>query len=363
MRRNATNERIKHRFLAYLRGPLQLDEQSIDAAAGALDRFDESNRWRDFKTFRPEQADAFQRVLARERSARTSEPLSKSTVVSTLRELKRFFFWLADQPGYRRLQHDWAEHFNPPRKALEVARARRPPRAPTLMQVREMIAAQPANTPLEKRDRAVIALTAITASRVDATASLRLKHLDLDAGVLHLDGREVRTKFGKTFDVTLCPIGGEAEAILDEWVEYLKSEFGFGPNDPLFPATRTGFDRDGRPAAPTLSRDFWATADPIRAIFKKAFANAGMANFNPHSFRHTLTQHVMSGRRSAEELKAFSQNLGHTDMLVTLTSYGEVPFHRQHELIRASGDREEETERLIELGRAVLAATKAKQDS
>jgi hypothetical protein len=65
MKRNATNERIKHRFRAHLRGPLQLDEQSVDAATSALDRFDEANRWRDFKSFRPEQADAFQRVLGK----------------------------------------------------------------------------------------------------------------------------------------------------------------------------------------------------------------------------------------------------------------------------------------------------------
>lgn len=59
MRRNANNERIKHRFFAYLRGPHQLDEQSVDAAAAALDRFDEANGWRNFKTFRLEQAHAF----------------------------------------------------------------------------------------------------------------------------------------------------------------------------------------------------------------------------------------------------------------------------------------------------------------
>lgn len=361
MKRNAENERIKHRFFAHLRGPLQLDEQSIEAAAAALDRFEDANRWRDFKSFRPEQADAFQRVLLKQRNARTGEILSKSSLVSILRELKRFFFWLAYQPGYKRLQHDWAYHFNPPRKALEVARARREPRAPTLVQVHDTIAAMPAGTPIEKRNRAIVALTILTASRVDATASLRLKHLDLDAGVLHLDGREVRTKFGKTFDVTLCPIGGDAEAIVRNWVDYLKNDLGFGPNAPLFPATRTSFDEANVPAEPTLSRECWATADPIRAIFKVAFANAGLPYFNPHSFRHTLARHAMSTRLSPEEMKAWSQNLGHADMLVTLTSYGEVPFHRQHELIRAARERDEDDERALELGRIALAALKGKK--
>lgn len=44
-------------------------------------------------------------------------------------------------------------------------------------------------------------------------------------------------------------------------------------------------------------------------------------------------------------------------MLTTLTSYGSVPFHRQCDLILAAQDRDEDRERLVELGRAMLAAT------
>jgi hypothetical protein len=38
--------------------------------------------------------------------------------------------------------------------------------------------------------------------------------------------------------------------------------------------------------------------------------------------------------RTPEELKAWSQNLGHEDVLTTLRSYGEVPFGRQEEIIK-----------------------------
>ena len=34
-------------------------------------------------------------------------------------------------------------------------------------------------------------------------------------------------------------------------------------------------------------------------------------------------------------MKAWSQNLGHSDVLTTFTSYGSVPSNRQGELIRA----------------------------
>jgi hypothetical protein len=48
-----------------------------------------------------------------------------------------------------------------------------------------------------------------------------------------------------------------------------------------------------------------------------------------------LVRHAMTLELSAEAMKAWSQNLGHADVLTTFTSYGQVPVHRQGELIRA----------------------------
>ncbi len=41
-------------------------------------------------------------------------------------------------------------------------------------------------------------------------------------------------------------------------------------------------------------------------------------------------------------MKAWSQNLGHADVLTTFTSYGQVPTHRQGEIIRGLGERRAE---------------------
>jgi len=48
-----------------------------------------------------------------------------------------------------------------------------------------------------------------------------------------------------------------------------------------------------------------------------------------------LVRHAMTLNLSPEAMKAWSQNLGHADVLTTLTSYGAVPVHRQGELIRS----------------------------
>ena len=52
-----------------------------------------------------------------------------------------------------------------------------------------------------------------------------------------------------------------------------------------------------------------------------------------------LVRHAMTLDLTPEEMKAWSQNLGHADVLTTFTSYGTVPLQRQGELIRAGAGR------------------------
>jgi hypothetical protein len=57
---NAANERVKRKYLLFLKVAKGRGEESIDAAAAAIDRFDEFNRRKDFKAYHFEQARAFQ---------------------------------------------------------------------------------------------------------------------------------------------------------------------------------------------------------------------------------------------------------------------------------------------------------------
>src|SRR5689334_8398722 len=98
---NPANERIKREYLRYLSEARGRDEATIDGTAKSIARFEESTRHRDFKRFHREQAVAFKAGLAKAANARTGERLSKATVLSTLRHLREFFFWLAHLPGYK----------------------------------------------------------------------------------------------------------------------------------------------------------------------------------------------------------------------------------------------------------------------
>ena len=47
-KRNAENERVKRRYLVYLKDATGRDNASIDAAASAIERFEEYAKRRDF---------------------------------------------------------------------------------------------------------------------------------------------------------------------------------------------------------------------------------------------------------------------------------------------------------------------------
>jgi integrase len=332
---NAANERIKREYFHYLKEARRRSEASIDASAKALRRFEDSTRSREFKRFHREQAVAFKTALAVQANARSTDRLSWSTIQSTVRELRAFFVWLAGQPSYKtKIRYDDADYFNLSEKELSVARAKREKRVPTLEQMHHLLSVMPAVTDQERRNRALIAVAVLTGARADALASFKMKHVDLERGAVMQDARDVRTKFSKTFTTWFFPVGGEALAIVTDWIAWLRRERQWGDDDPLFPATQSGLGPDGGFVAVGLSRNGWNTTQPIRDAFREGCAAAGLPYFNPHSMRDMLTVLGQRRRGSIEEFKAWSQNLGHNGVLTTLTSYGTVPDHRQADLIR-----------------------------
>lgn len=332
---NANNERIKREYFAFLKDAKGQSEQTLDAAAKALNRFEVYNKHRDFKAFHFEQARAFKRHLTEQNGQQSGEKLSKATLHVTLTQLKRFFQWLAREPGYKsHIQYSHTEYFNLSDKDTRIATAQREQKAPTLDQVKHVINMMPTGTGIERRNRALIAFTLLTGARDGAIASMKLKHIDLVANSVDQDAREVTTKFSKSFKTYFFPVGDEIRGIVAEWVTYLREVKLWGNDDPLFPATRVAPGPNHEFKAAGLERKHWSNATPIRTIFREAFEAAGQPYFNPHSFRRTLARLGEVACQTPEHYKAWSQNLGHEQVLTTFMSYGEVPCDRQGEIIR-----------------------------
>jgi hypothetical protein len=124
---NPANERIKHRYLAFLGEAKRFSTSSVDQVASAISDFESSTGYKDFGQFRIEQAQSYKRKLRDVGGTPGRQSLAKATISSRLSALKAFFHWLAQQPGFRkRLTYPDAEYFNASANDEQPTRTRDP---------------------------------------------------------------------------------------------------------------------------------------------------------------------------------------------------------------------------------------------
>ena len=103
-------------------------------------------------------------------------------MTSTLRNLRAFFIWLAERPGYKsRISFADAEYFTPDAAHARIAGARRESRVPTIEQFEAVIAKMPSETMVQCRDRAIVAFLLLSGARDGSIPTFKLKHVDLAA--------------------------------------------------------------------------------------------------------------------------------------------------------------------------------------
>lgn len=357
MKINAKNERLKREYFILKREAEGKDVKTIDAISKAILRFEQYTGFKDFGTFNRHQAVNFKNHIAEAKNKKTGTQMALATQSSILNILQTFFRWLAFQRGYKKKIHvpDVA-YFNLSTNDARAAKTSAPVDFPSIEQMRHTIAQMPLTSEIEKRDRAIVAFTTLTAARVSAIASLKIKDFDQARNLISQNPNHVNTKFGKRIETYLMVIDESHLQIFLDWVVYLKVEKLFSPNDPLFPKTQNGQDENKCFKAFGLSKEHWAGTTAIRDIFKKAFTNAGIKYYHPHTLRHTLTHHYQAICKTPEEFKAISQNLGHENVMTTFTSYGEISTHRQGEVIKNMCIiRKNEDTELIGFAKAILA--------
>lgn len=331
---NEENERIKRRYLQYLKTAKRKDASTVQKAAEGILRFEASVNFTDFKKFRIEQAVKFHDRLNNEISKATGKPLSKSTIRAVLAANKDFIFWLADQSGYKsRIRHSDADYFNMDAKGARVASASRETPYPSMEMARHAFSYMPETTGIERRNKAMFAFFMLTGARDGAVSSLRIKHINMFDGCVYQDAREVRTKNAKTFTTYFLPVDPDYLACFTAWVNYLKTDALFGPDDPLFPPPKIEA-RDGEFQVTGLRREAYKNANAIRTVIKDAFTRADLPPFTPHAFRKTLVKWADVAYPTREGFKAFSQNIGHSSVVTTISAYCPVSTERQAELLK-----------------------------
>ena len=121
---NPENERIKRAYFAYLKEARRLGSTRLMLLRPHsiyLKLTPTAARLKPFTFSRPSPSNA---SWSMRWTKRTGEPLSKSTLLTTLHALRAFFQWLSLQPGYRsRLSYADAEYFNLSEKDTRIAKA------------------------------------------------------------------------------------------------------------------------------------------------------------------------------------------------------------------------------------------------
>jgi integrase len=302
---NEDNERIKRRYLQYLKAAKCKDASTVLKVAEGILRFETSAGFASFKRFRIEQAIKFQERLNEEVSKTTGQPLSKSSIRSILAVNKDLFFWLAGESGYKsRIRHSHAFSYMP-----EV-------------------------TDIDRRNKALFAFLMLTGARDGAVASLRLKHINMFDECVYQDAREVKTKASKSITTYFLPIDTDYLTCLKAWVAYLKEGALFGPDDPLFPPLKIK-PVEGEFQVVGFERHIYKNANAIRAVIKEAFRRSDLPPFTPHAFRKTLVKWADTTYPTREAFKAFSQNIGHSSEVTTISAFCPVSIERQGELIKS----------------------------
>jgi integrase/recombinase XerD len=331
MKLNANNERTKRAYRIFLKEADGKAETTIEQIMKAIERYETFTSRADFGTFDQRKAVQFKDQMA-------AQELAKATILSTVKALKRFFGWLSHQSGYRsRIRRNDIEYLNLADRDIRAAKAPADRPFPSLDQVRKAFSAMPNETTISNRNRAVFALLGLTGIRDGALVTLKLKHFNESELRILQNPNEVATKNAKRIDTFLINLAPELNEALTDWKRHLIEVELFGPSDPLFPKTMVGHDQNDCFVAQGITRGHWASAQSVRDIVKSAFEAVSLPYFHPHTFRHMLVVQAFKHCRTPEQLKAWSQNFGHEDVLTTLRSYGKIDLNRQRQILQSVG--------------------------
>jgi len=334
MKNNVKNERLKRRFFKWMKEANGYSNLTINAIEKSIWLYEDFTNHADFRGFNSRTATNFKKWLE-ERKYRGKQ-ISITTVYHYLRFLKGFFLWVSGQPGYKsKIDHDSISYLSLEKKKVRNAIAPKRTEYPTLEYVKKLIKSIEPKTEIDKRDRALIAFLVLSGMRDKAMTSLPLGCFDREKlEVRHYTDKGVDTKFGKSYISYLFKFDDDLVNDVIEWAKYLETEKLFGSDDPLFPRSKVEQEKDALTfVCKRVEPVFWKGTGSIRQMLRNRSQSAGLRYYHPHSFRHLAVCLARKNCKTAEELKAVSQNFGHEYIGTTMMNYGKLDDFRVEEIV------------------------------
>jgi site-specific recombinase XerD len=172
---------------------------------------------------------------------------------------------------------------------LQTRQRKRLPNAPKVAEVEQLLARFSGDDPLAVRNRALFELVYSAGLRTHEVVTLRLADVDFEQRMLHV--------FGKGSKERVVPLGDEAHAYIERYLERSRPELARGTEQVLFLSHR------GRPLDTSTLRRLVA---------------------NPHRLRHAFATHLLEG---GADLRTIQELLGHASLSTTQT-YSHVDSRR-----------------------------------
>lgn len=324
---NASNERLKHRYLDYAREVKGVSDKSLATIAANLLRCERLLGFPDFGDFDDEMAKKLKSCLR-------EQNLSIYTATATLSHMQQYMYWLHDQKGYRRkILLTNIAYLNVSQREKNILGTKKLVRYPDTDMLVETIISMPTKTPKQLRDQAMMALLGLTGVRDGVISSLCLKHIDVNRRLLLLDDPILPVKGGHGHVTAFIPLASSLITILQKYVDMLRRDYRFIAADPLFPKLKT-HKKNGCFSEGDYSKEPMKDAQIIARVCKQAFMETVGESFSPHKIRHTLMAHCKSLAASPMEIKALSQNLGHKTTMHTMETYGQIDPVQQIEVVQ-----------------------------
>ena len=200
---------------------------------------------------------------------------------------------------------------------LVMPRVERLPRVVlTEAQVRELVAAPPAATPIGKRNRAILELLYGTGVRLSECTRLETRDLDLAKGTLFV-------RQGKGKKDRVVPVLGRAAAAVDVYLREARPDLVRHPSEPAVFLSKIS----GRSLSPGA----------IELLVRQSAKAAGIpVRMSPHTLRHSFATHLIQG---GADVRHVQKLLGHSSLSSTAI-YTRVAAVDLQRVIRKSHPRE-----------------------
>jgi len=324
----SSNDRPIHEWLIYAG---KYEEKTVLGHLAAIRDFEAVLGGKCFKQVTIADVAGYRESLKSRLCPDASRPLSNSTIRHRASFLKNFFGWLRGRKGFESIDQNIQGYFDLPKRFEEPGLKRDDRPFPTIEEAAIMIEAMPVETWKERRDQAMVCIAFLGALRADTIISLRLEHLIPENKQIVQDGRQSRTKNGKSVRIYFFPVPLALSATVKAWKADLVA-LGFQEKDALFPDERWLAEAGNRSSSEIIP--VMKSTHAITRAFESASARCGK-RWSPHSAKHSIGRLGSKVCKTAEDQRAWSANMGHEQEDVTRRYYQKPTSDRIDEIFQA----------------------------